>query len=122
MSVTAAALSYALAALCVVWLTFRLEREHSARCAARNELDALQYELDAARATIDMLRHNAIGPHGWELGRQCTVWNRGKWHPGCTVVAVSHKGALAVRDGSRTWWIPKHRAAQSVRFEEVDGE
>lgn len=107
-------ISYAIAALCVLWLSLRLERERSARRALRNE-------LSAARTTIDMLRHNAIGPHGWELDRRCSVWSRGKWHPNCVVVAVSHKGALAVRDGSRTWWVPKHRTEQSVRFEEVDG-
>lgn len=85
-------------------------------------LDECQRSLELAERTVRMLRHNLIGPHGWEMDRTCSVWARGKWHPGCVVVAVSHKGALCVRDGHRTWWVPKTRAPRYVRFEGRDGE
>ena len=85
---------------------------------ATRELDAMEVQLRGERQRVEWLQHTFDGPHGWELGRSCTVWRRGKWHYGCKVVCVSHKGALKVRDGGTDWWVPKGRVGRLVRLEE----
>ena len=55
---------------------------------------------------------------GWWLDRPCSVQLKGKWTDGWSVVAVSHKGAVAVRrDGAkRAKWIPKEDVPERVRW------
>ena len=55
---------------------------------------------------------------GW-LGKACSVELHGEWTGGWTVVAVSHKGAVAVRKegAKRSKWIPKENVPDRVRWE-----
>ena len=55
---------------------------------------------------------------GW-LGKACIVEQHGEWTCGWTVVAVSHKGAVAVRKegAKRSKWIPKENVPERVRWE-----
>ena len=108
----AACAAMALACAFLAYLVLRL-------VVALDERDRTVYSL---RHANDELRRAALSSHGWKLGQRCSVWSRGKWHPGCTCVAVSHKGAVCVRDGSRTWWVGKDRADRSVKFEEEQGQ
>jgi len=52
------------------------------------------------------------------LDRPCSVRLKGEWTDGWSVVAVSHKGAVAVRkDGAkRAKWIPKEDVPERVRW------
>ncbi len=122
-----AALAVAAAVCAVTAVAALLALAHATR-----DLDAAEERMARAnaswaaayrdmRARAERLRHNYEGPHGWELDRRATVWWGGKWHYGCVVVAVSHRGAVAVRHGSTVKWIGKHRAPRAVRFEEADG-
>lgn len=74
--------------------------------------------LRTTRALDSARRHAALNPHAPRLGRACEVRNRGRWVP-CTVVAVSWKGALCVRERcGGTWWIRKDQVEERVRWEE----
>lgn len=59
---------------------------------------------------------------GLWLGKTCKVrYSDGKWRR-CNVVAVSHKGAVAVRNaaekgGKKAFWIPKEEVLERVRWE-----
>ena len=54
--------------------------------------------------------------YGALLGRRCMVDFHGQRRE-CTVVAVSWKGALGVReDGRKTRWVPKEQVPDRVRL------
>ena len=55
--------------------------------------------------------------YGSLLGRKCRTELRGEWIE-CTVVAVSWKGAMAVRHADwKAFWIAKEDVADRVRWE-----
>lgn len=58
---------------------------------------------------------------GYLLDRECEVLKGDGWHR-CIVVAVSHKGAIAVRNvgngsGKHAKWIGKEQVPERVRWE-----
>lgn len=56
------------------------------------------------------------------LDRPCSVQLNGRWTDGWSIVAVSHKGAVAVRreGASRAKWIPKQDVPERVRWTDGD--
>ena len=57
--------------------------------------------------------------YGRWLDRICWVDDHGEWEE-CRIVAVSHRGAVAVRkvdgDGDKARWIPKYQVSRRVSF------
>lgn len=68
-----------------------------------------------------LLREHDPISFGYLLDRECDVLKGdGEWHRG-VVVAVSHKGAIAVRNvgdgsGKHAAWVPKDEVSERVRF------
>ena len=57
--------------------------------------------------------------NGLLLDKPCSVELHGEWTGGWTCVAVSRKGAVAVRrEGAKARWIPKEQVGERVRWEE----
>ena len=67
-----------------------------------------------------MARADGSAMFGIWLDRECDVLKGDGWHR-CRVVAVSHKGAIAVRDatdtsGRHAKWIAKDEVTERVRW------
>ena len=63
---------------------------------------------------------NPLTRYRFWLGRRCSVKAARGWLD-CTVVAVSHKGAVAVREesdksGRHAFWVPKEKVAERVAW------
>lgn len=73
-----------------------------------------------------LLRERDPISFGYLLDRECDVLKGdGEWHR-CVVVAVSHKGAIAVRNaasksGKHARWISKDEVPERVRWVKGDG-
>lgn len=72
-------------------------------------------------AALALVLRRDGNPYGAWLDRECEVLKGdGEWHRG-TVVAVSHKGAVSVRNsgndtGRHARWIPKEEVEGRVRW------
>lgn len=73
-----------------------------------------------------LLREREPISFGYLLDKECEVLKGDGWHR-CIVVAVSHKGAIAVRNaangsGKHARWIPKEQVPERVRWEIGGGQ